>query len=323
MTSLQTMSEEQVKITVIGDEEIGKTCLLMSYRPKAASECPSIFNHIQIEKDVNIDGNIKSLELLLCDTGATDEYKQLRCKAYRNVDVILITFDILNISSLESVDTKWIEEIKQYASDAVLVLVGLKSDKRSKNNDENENEIPKDVIDKYLSKYNFIDYVETSALKKKNVDLAFEVGIAEFIISGGKHRQSTQITTDDEEPDINDISSIVGTHKKQWHQHLKDQGLSSEDVFNQYKDATSIASMGNSGMAAMVGSPQYGMGTMSYGHGGQSYNMVQQQRLAAMSYQSGYSGQSYAPNGSGNIIQNNIIVEDKEDDVPPPPPAPL
>ena len=62
----------KVKVTVIGDAEIGKSCLLMGYRPDNSSLVPSIFNSITINKTVTIDNQTneqRQLTIELCDTG--------------------------------------------------------------------------------------------------------------------------------------------------------------------------------------------------------------------------------------------------------------
>eukprot|EP01084_Bolivina_argentea_P100187 179946_1 len=212
---MSTFKTTQVKIAVVGDANIGKTCLLMSYM---GNTTPSIFNSIQIQKDVKIRNAIERLTLILCDTGSSNEYTQYRAKSYTNVDIILVSFDVSNIRSLQSIDTKWIQEIQKYAPNAIFILVGLKSDTKT------QHKIPMDIINQYLHKYNFINFIQTSALKKINIDKAFEVGIAKFVSLRKQQRKPLkpiQMLSDyPKAPVINDISNIVGTHQQQWSEHL-------------------------------------------------------------------------------------------------------
>merc|ERR550525_1770284 len=120
----------KVKITVIGDEGVGKTCLLMSFRPNNSSLVPSVFEGIMVEKDLSIHSKTTLMQLNLCDTQSTGDYLSLRIKSYRNCDIIFVCFDIGDVHSLQSVTDQWLPEVSQYARNALLVLIGLKSDIR-------------------------------------------------------------------------------------------------------------------------------------------------------------------------------------------------
>eukprot|EP01084_Bolivina_argentea_P253429 425680_1 len=231
-----------VRIAVVGDANIGKTCLLMSYRPTTTDEIPSIFSPIHIKKKILIHGKRALRNITLCDTGPNAKQLQLRMKAYKNADIIMVCFDIMNPESLQSVDTHWMQELDEYAPNAVLVLIGLKCDLRSA--EEHENEIPSQMIYKYTTKYSFIEYVETSALRKKNVDHAFEVGVQTFLEGGGKHRMTT-VTVRSNEEDKPPSYDIVGTHQYQWAEHLKSMNADDDafgsfapnnDDYNQYNN---------------------------------------------------------------------------------------
>ena len=155
----------KVKITICGDAEIGKTCLLISYRSNSSQSLPSIFNGITFNKDIVIDNVQHKVNINLCDTSTEQEYTQFRIKSYKNCDICLVCFDIFNLSSLQNVGTRWIPEIQQFAPNSLIILIGLKCDLRKT---QNQNAISKETITEYQQKYNIKDYVETSALKKKN-----------------------------------------------------------------------------------------------------------------------------------------------------------
>merc|ERR550525_1601532 len=121
---------DKVKIAVIGDEGVGKTCLLMSFRPNNSSLVPSVFEGIMVEKDLSIHSKTTLMQLNLCDTQSTGDYLSLRIKSYRNCDIIFVCFDIGDVHTLQSVTDHWLPEVAQYARNALLVLIGLKSDIR-------------------------------------------------------------------------------------------------------------------------------------------------------------------------------------------------
>ena len=166
------------------------------------------------------------------------------------------------------------------SEDAILSLIGLKSDLRSNENEENENEIPMDIIKEYLTKYDFVDYVETSSLKKKNVDKAFVVGIKAFIASDGVHRKITEDEEYDIEPELdeNEDVDIVATHKKQYNQYLRDTAMDNDgdDIFKQYSNSNM------NGMGTSMESLPVGHGHHNSEHAGMSY---QNQYHSALSHQ--------------------------------------
>eukprot|EP01084_Bolivina_argentea_P157377 274265_1 len=224
---MATRQISKVKITVVGDEAVGKTCLLISYRSNSTQMIPSIFDAIQFNKTININNMEESVKIKLCDTSSEDQYQQLRIKSYKKVDICLVTFDILNINSLQNIGTKWIPEIQTNAPNCLIMLIGLKCDLRGKGHHA---EIPIETIKEYQNTYNIIDYIETSALKKINIEKAFNIGIEKHLISStNKHKQSDFSVANDEIDDVvpTSLTSIMNTHQKQWNQHLYSMGLDS------------------------------------------------------------------------------------------------
>merc|ERR550525_117144 len=130
----------KVKITVIGDEGVGKTCLLMSFRPTNSSLIPSVFDGIMIERNISINSTDTLMQITLCDTHSTANDLPLRIKSYKNCDIICICFDISDLNSLHNISSQWIPEVQQYARNSSLMLIGLKSDVRSMTSSSNKSD---------------------------------------------------------------------------------------------------------------------------------------------------------------------------------------
>ena len=358
LTVPQTEEEydsSKVKITVVGDAEIGKSCLLMGYRPNNSSLVPSIFNSIIINKTVTINtktNETKDLNIELCDTGPDEQYKQLRVsKAYKNVDIILFCFDINNMNSLQNIASIWLPEVEQFAPKNIIkILIGLKADLRTNQSIISQNTlISMDEITEFRESHSddFMDYIEISALKKIRIEEGFDIGIQQFFALDHKHRKSTVMQDYDNYDQ--DPSDLVGTHTKQWNDYLRDQGGS---VFSQYTNTSHQPSMASSSYqpqpsmamsaAAMsYQSGQYNMGSalsmtsqqhqpsigQMNGNGNMSYTHSNGY-LGPQSFQSNVSGmgggQSLMSNGmnnsrmGGSTLLTNVN-EDQEMDVPPPP----
>eukprot|EP00485_Elphidium_margaritaceum_P022820 CAMPEP_0202711214 /NCGR_PEP_ID=MMETSP1385-20130828/23057_1 /ASSEMBLY_ACC=CAM_ASM_000861 /TAXON_ID=933848 /ORGANISM="Elphidium margaritaceum" /LENGTH=734 /DNA_ID=CAMNT_0049370901 /DNA_START=26 /DNA_END=2230 /DNA_ORIENTATION=+ len=223
--------EEIVKIAVCGDEQIGKSMLLLSARPSNGL-VPSPFKAVMVDKTISIDGKTDTVRIELCDTGSTVDYQALRAKAFKNSDIILCCFDISNEMSLTHIEQNWLQEIEQFSAvRPILMLIGLKSDLRD--TADADTLISDDDIDRFKAKHGatFIEYMEVSALKKRNVESIFEHGINAFRFKGRHHRKSTVMTpVEESEEDPNDL---VGTHQRQWQQHLKEM-QSQQQVFAQF-----------------------------------------------------------------------------------------
>eukprot|EP01084_Bolivina_argentea_P049524 91068_1 len=122
-----------VKIVVVGDGAIGKTCLLISYRSNEfpTQHVPTIFENVTIDKTIEMNGQQLPISLDLWDTAGQEQFDRLRILAYKNTDVFLVCFSVVDIVSFQNLESKWIPEIKFHAPNALIMLVGLKCDLKS------------------------------------------------------------------------------------------------------------------------------------------------------------------------------------------------
>lgn len=120
------------KIVVVGDGGCGKTCLLISYSQGYFPEkyVPTVFENYITYPTHSASG--KTLELALWDTAGQEEYDRLRPLSYPETDLLFVCFAIDCPNSLENVMDKWYPEVLHFCPYTPLVLVGLKSDLRTK-----------------------------------------------------------------------------------------------------------------------------------------------------------------------------------------------
>ena len=123
------MAEEDLivkKIVIIGDGACGKTCLMLVYENGEFPEgyIPTIFENTT--KKVEYDG--KMMELRLWDTAGQEDYARLRPLAYKDTQVVLMAFSIVNRDSFDNIKTAWYPEYQEHLKDAQIILVGTKQD---------------------------------------------------------------------------------------------------------------------------------------------------------------------------------------------------
>jgi len=119
-----------VKVMVVGDAAVGKTCLLISYTTNSfpSDYIPTVFDNY----NANTIVDNQAINLSLWDTAGSDEFNQLRPLSYPGTDVFLICFSIFSPESFTNISKKWLPEIRATCPDAPILLVGLKSDLRDK-----------------------------------------------------------------------------------------------------------------------------------------------------------------------------------------------
>ncbi|KAI6709073.1 hypothetical protein PZA11_000394 [Diplocarpon coronariae] len=120
------------KIVVVGDGGCGKTCLLISYSQGYFPEkyVPTVFENYITYPSHPASG--KTVELALWDTAGQEEYDRLRPLSYPETDLLFVCFAIDCPNSLDNVMDKWYPEVLHFCPYTPLVLVGLKSDLRTK-----------------------------------------------------------------------------------------------------------------------------------------------------------------------------------------------
>jgi len=66
----------------------------------------------------------------LWDTAGQQDFDKIRPMSYKEADVYLLFFSVVNPTSLENVKLRWVEEIKYHTPDVPYFLVGTQVDSR-------------------------------------------------------------------------------------------------------------------------------------------------------------------------------------------------
>jgi Ras-related protein Rab-8A len=127
MASAAAPYDMQVKLLMIGDSGVGKTCLLLRYANDSFS--PTFITTIGIDfkiKNVEVDGT--RIKLQIWDTAGQERFRTITTSYFRGAQGILLVYDVTDRRSFESI-RNWINQIQQHADVHVnKILVGNKCD---------------------------------------------------------------------------------------------------------------------------------------------------------------------------------------------------
>jgi Ras-related protein Rab-8A len=115
------------KIIVLGESNVGKTCLLHRYKEDVFKQ--SMMSTVGIDtvsKRIVLDG--KNILLSIWDTAGQERFQSITKSYYRNADGILLVFDLSDENTFALVD-RWVSRISEETEDIPLFLVGNKRDK--------------------------------------------------------------------------------------------------------------------------------------------------------------------------------------------------
>ena len=170
------MKNVTIKCIIGGDGAVGKTSLVRAFMDD------------EFKKDylltVGVDVTSKSLDigenkviLSVNDIAGQPRFETFRTVFFKGAAIALLCFDLTRDQTLKSLSSAWVPELATQSDPNApihCILVGNKSDLedlRSISDQEAKAELKK--MQKTFPNLKFIDYIETSALKKKHVNEAF------------------------------------------------------------------------------------------------------------------------------------------------------
>eukprot|EP01091_Cochliopodium_minus_P020653 TRINITY_DN909_c0_g1_i1.p1 TRINITY_DN909_c0_g1~~TRINITY_DN909_c0_g1_i1.p1 ORF type:complete len:200 (+),score=47.59 TRINITY_DN909_c0_g1_i1:66-665(+) len=180
--------DELIKILIIGDSGVGKSCLLLRYTDNTFTD--SFISTIGVDfktKIVDIQG--KKIKMECWDTAGQERFQTITASYYRGASGIILVYDVTNRESFEKL-TLWKSEIDKYSGkndNLQVMILGNKCELDYR-------VIEKSEAQEYASGIN-AKFLEVSAKNKINVDEAF-LSIATSILNSGEKPKQKDLTVD-------------------------------------------------------------------------------------------------------------------------------
>ncbi|KAJ1922400.1 GTP-binding protein [Tieghemiomyces parasiticus] len=154
-----------IKLLLIGDSGVGKSCLLLRFSDDSFT--PSFITTIGIDfkiRTIELDG--KRIKLQIWDTAGQERFRTITTAYYRGAMGILLVYDVTDERSFNNIHN-WIRNVEQYANEGVnRILVGNKCDM-------DEKKVISKEQGQALAEEHQIRFLETSAKSNINVEEAF------------------------------------------------------------------------------------------------------------------------------------------------------
>jgi len=164
-TSKSATYDYLIKLLLIGDSGVGKSCLLLRFSEDSFT--PSVITTIGIDFKIRtseLDG--KRIKLQIWDTAGQERFRTITTAYYRGAMGILLVYDVTDERSFNNI-RNWIHNIEQHASEGVnKILIGNKCDILE------QKKIDKEQGQALADEYG-IKFLETSAKSNIGVEEAF------------------------------------------------------------------------------------------------------------------------------------------------------
>jgi len=173
---------EDIKVVMVGDGNVGKTSLLISYTTNRFPEdhIPTIFEYYSSYAVVNNN----PVRMNFLDTSGEKDYQELNVLGYNQADVFVVVFSVSDPNSFKNVKKFWIPEIRKYDSTIPILLIANKIDKRDEGTETSPKPTKKketakqfvstEKISRISKKYK-LQFIEVSAYSQKNLHTAMQM----------------------------------------------------------------------------------------------------------------------------------------------------
>ena len=166
---IKNSSRKMSKMIVIGDQAVGKTCLVNRFCKKGFQDCYSA--------TIGVDFAIQRFKVLnslfslqMWDTAGQDRFQSVAAAYYRGAQVISVVFDVSDRKTLVSAE-QWLEAAKKENEDTTKFLVFLVGNKKDVVAPSEYDKIEREAIK--VAKNLNAEFWSTSAMTGENVEKFF------------------------------------------------------------------------------------------------------------------------------------------------------
>jgi len=169
---MASKKKQLYKVIIVGDSGVGKTSLLNQYvNQRYTQQYRATVGADFLAKEVMVDDRLITLQIW--DTAGQERFQSLGGAFYRGADCCVLTFDLTNAKSFESLDN-WREEFLAQGApkdpeNFPFIVIGNKVDR------ETERKVPTAKAQSWCKNHGNIEYFEVSAKDNISVEDAFQV----------------------------------------------------------------------------------------------------------------------------------------------------
>ena len=194
----------EFKIILVGSIAVGKTAILTRYISNEFENSHKSTLKIEFKtKIININ-NMVQAKLVIWDTCGDEKYRAITRQYFKDANGVLLVYDITNKESFDNIKT-WESEVKNNSpEDAVLFLVGNKTD-------NSKERVVTSQEGKKLAEDLGLFFIEVSAKNGDNIHILFEKISEEMIQllqNNPELNKKESIKNLDEKYNENDYSEI-------------------------------------------------------------------------------------------------------------------
>jgi small GTP-binding protein len=156
-------SETLIKLLIIGESAVGKSCLLLRFAENKFTE--NFLTTIGIDFKVrHVEIENTKVRLQVWDTAGQEKFRTITKAYYRGAHGILLVYDVTSVDSFDQT-RQWMKSIQDNTTDPVSVIfVGNKCDM--------ERRVPLEDAQALANEFG-VEYYETSAKDGRNVESTF------------------------------------------------------------------------------------------------------------------------------------------------------
>lgn len=198
-----------MKIILLGESNTGKTSLMKRY-VHGVFQLNSTKTTIGASYQSVVISTTPSMQRLrvgIWDTAGAERFSSLTRHYYRESDLAVICFDLMDTRNFFKVN-KWIEELTQVEPECLLVLCGTKCDDDDEEEEDYKDQdqedltlksssmtnrklkrVPQSYIEQVMTEWDIEFYVETSSKTGVNVDDLFTRSAQVWYDQKGRHKE--------------------------------------------------------------------------------------------------------------------------------------
>lgn len=120
-------SHSKKRVVLVGDDGCGKTALAVKFTENFFIDGMSSAHSFDFYQ-TDFKTRKGTCKVTVQDTSAAFEHDHHRALAYKGCDAVIVCFDLSSQATLESIERKWMRELKEHCPTTPVYIVGCKRD---------------------------------------------------------------------------------------------------------------------------------------------------------------------------------------------------